>query len=178
MAAPGCCAFNATVENNASIATRTKMSRPQAIFVRDPLVTLEQELQCYLHDAGLVATSTSYITEPPLTAVVDRSVRIRKLRMVEDVEGFCPELQFGAFGNRGALEQSHIIIVDAGTGEVSPHCVSYLPNWFQREELRVEIGLPLARVFIYKKFAAVVRVAGHIYVCIKCAKQRIIVVLR
>src|ERR1700691_388730 len=149
------------------------MPRPQTIFAKDPLLTLEQELQCDLHDARIVGTSSSYITETTLASVVDEAhrLRIRKLRMVEDVECFCPKLQFGALSDGGALQQSHIIIVEHRTGEVSPHCVSYLPDWFRDEEVRVEIWQPLSRVLISRKRAAVVGVAWHIYVCIKGAKQ-------
>src|ERR1700677_164540 len=103
MGAPGCCACSAAVDSSARIAARTKMPRPQTILAKAPLLTLEQELQCDLHDARIVATSTSYITETALASVVDGPIRIRKLGMVEDVEGFCPELKFGALGNRSAL---------------------------------------------------------------------------
>src|ERR1700735_29767 len=103
MAAPGCCACSAVVDSSASIAVRAKMPHPTTLFATNALLTLEQQLQCDLHDARLVATSTGYITETTLATVVDRPVRISKLRMVEDVEGFCPELQFRAFGSRGAL---------------------------------------------------------------------------
>jgi hypothetical protein len=80
-----------------------KDARPQNIFANDPLLTLEQELQCDLHDTGIVATSTSYITETTLASVVDEPIRIRKLRMVEDIECFCPKLQLSSLGNGGAL---------------------------------------------------------------------------
>jgi hypothetical protein len=79
------------------------MPHPKTIFATNPLLTLEQEFQRYLHDTRLVATSTSYITETTQASVVDRTVWVRKLRMVEDVEGFCPELQLGALGDGSAL---------------------------------------------------------------------------
>src|ERR1700677_105406 len=104
---------------------------------------LEQKLQCHLHDTRIVETSTSHITETTLASVVDDAIRIRKLRMVEDIECFCPKLQLGALGDGGAFQQSHIIIIDARTGEVSPHGVSYLSQWFRDEEVRVEKWQPL-----------------------------------
>src|ERR1700678_1564747 len=102
MRAPGCCACSAPVEISARIAAETKMPRPQIIF-SNPLLTLEQELQCYLHDTRIVAAGTSHVTETTLTSVVDEPIRIRKLRMVEDIECFCPKLQFGGLGDGGAL---------------------------------------------------------------------------
>src|ERR1700733_916835 len=177
IAAPGCCACSAAVDSSARIAAGTKTPRPQTIFANDPLLTLEQELQCYLHDARIVATGTSYITETTLPSVVDEPIRIRKLRMVEDIECFCPKLQLSGLGDGGALQQGHIVIVDARTGEGSPHGVAYLPDWFRDEIVGVEIGQALSRVLISIKRAAVVGVAWHIYVCIKGAKQRIIVIL-
>jgi hypothetical protein len=106
-----------------------------------------------------------------LVGVVDKPIRILELRMVKDVESFCPELQFGALGDGGALEQSHIIIVEPRTREVPPHCISNLPVWFRLEEARGEIWQPLSRVLIFKKVGAVVRVAWHVGVCIKGAKK-------
>src|ERR1700677_4353862 len=108
MGAPGCCACSAAVDSSARIAARTKMPRPQTILAKAPFLTLEQELQCDLHDARIVGTSSSYITETTLASVVDEAhrLRIRKLRMVEDVECFCPKLQFGALSDGGALQQS------------------------------------------------------------------------
>src|ERR1700677_793807 len=106
MGAPGCCACStgaAGADSRARIAARTKMSRPQTIFANDPLFTLEQELQCHLHDTRTVETSTSHITETALPNVVDEPIRIRKLRMVEDIECFCSKLQLGALCDGGAL---------------------------------------------------------------------------
>src|ERR1700678_1979834 len=135
------------------------MPRPQTILAKDRLLTLEQELQCDLHDTRIVETSTSHITETTLASVVDEPIRIRKLRMVEDIECFCPKLQLGALGDGGALQQSHIIIIDARTGEVSPHCVSYLPHWFIGEEARGEVCQPFSRVLVLIKVGAVVGIA-------------------
>lgn len=78
------------------------MPRRQTIFAKGPLLTLEQEFQRHLHDARIVCRG--YITESALAAVVDESIRILKLRMIEDVEGFCPKLQFGALGDGRALQ--------------------------------------------------------------------------
>src|SRR5215475_10618580 len=58
--------------------------------------TLEEELQRNLHDTGIV--STSYVTETTLAGVIDEPIRIRKLRMVEDIECLCPKLQLNALG--------------------------------------------------------------------------------
>src|SRR5581483_4244597 len=71
----------------------------------------------------------------------------------------------------------HIIVVDTGTREVAPHSIAYLPHCFRDEVVRVEIWQPLSRVPIYEKRASVVRVIRHIYICIKGAKKRVIVVL-
>jgi hypothetical protein len=60
------------------------MPRRQTIFVKRPLLTLEQELQRHLHDAGIVRPV--YITKFALASVVDQPIRIRELRMVEDIE--------------------------------------------------------------------------------------------
>src|ERR1700735_2761475 len=103
MGAPGCCACSAPVDSSARIAARTKMPRPQTIFANDPLLTLEQELQCYLHHTRIVVTSTGYIAETTLASVVDEPIRICKLRMVEDIECFCPKLQLSGLGDGGAL---------------------------------------------------------------------------
>jgi len=68
-----------------------------------PLVptTLEEELQRNLHDTGV--TGTSYKAETTLAGVVDEPIRIHKLRMVEDIECFCPKLQLSALGNVSTL---------------------------------------------------------------------------
>src|SRR5271154_4443228 len=180
MAAPGCCACSAAVESSARTAARKNSPCRHPILVTGPLQTSKQELQRHLHDTRIVVTSTSYITETTLASVVDhallRTIK-RKLRMVEDVECLCPELQFGALCDGGGLQQRHIVVVEARTGEESPHCVSYLSDRFRNKVIGIEIGQPLSRVLIFIKMAAVVRVAGHIYVCIEGAKQRIIVIL-
>src|ERR1700678_2389709 len=121
MGAPGCCACSAADDSTATATTRTKVPCPQTIFDQDLLPALEQELQRYLHDTRIVETGTGYVTETTLARIVDESIRIGKLRMVENIECFCPKLQLGALGDGGALQQSHIIIIDARTGEVSPH---------------------------------------------------------
>src|SRR5579859_5920845 len=87
---------------------------------------LKDDLQRHLHDTGIV--STGYITKATLTGIVDQPIRIHELRMVEDIEGFGPKLQFDVLGNVGALQQSHVVIVDARAGERSAHRIAYLPE--------------------------------------------------
>src|SRR5262249_17499970 len=134
----------------------------------------KDDFQRHLHDTGIVRTS--YVTETTLAGIVDQPIRIGKLRMVKDIECLCPKLQLNVLGNISALQQSHIVIVDARAGEGSPHRVSYCPDWFRDEVVRVEIWQPLSGVPIDVKMTAVVGVAWHIYVCVKGAEQRIIVI--
>jgi hypothetical protein len=69
--------------------------RPERNFV------LEQKLQGNLHDPRIVGTS--HIAETTLAGVVDEPIRICKLRMVEDIECFCPKLQLSGLGNGSTL---------------------------------------------------------------------------
>ena len=62
---------------------------------------LEQELQGNLHDTRIAGTS--YITETTLAGVVDESIRIHKLRMIEDIECFGPKLQLSGLSNGSTL---------------------------------------------------------------------------
>src|SRR5277367_4228492 len=61
----------------------------------------KDKLQCDLHDTVIVGPS--YITETTLAGVVDEPIRVRKLRVVEDIECFCPKLQLSVLGNGSTL---------------------------------------------------------------------------
>src|ERR1700689_3253536 len=71
-----------------------------------------------------------------------------KLGVVEDVESFEPKLQRPGLLQRHALEQSHIVIVDARAVEESALGVAGLSQRLQTEKAGIEIGLSVARIVI------------------------------
>src|ERR1700742_2302136 len=118
MAAPGGCACSMTRADSATNKAWTKIPRLQIILAKEPLLTSEEELQRYLHYPRIQRLGN--IAESTLARVVDKPVGIFELRMVENVKGFRSKLQLGVFGDRSALQQSHIPIVDSGSGEITP----------------------------------------------------------
>ena len=68
---------------------------------------LEHELQRELHDACGLGGS-----HKPELRVIDVSVRIVELRMIEDVECFCAELRRYAFGDLRLFQQGEVKVIE------------------------------------------------------------------
>src|ERR1700733_2988636 len=153
---------------------------PNHLRQKPSLLRLEQEFQRYLHDTRVARIRD--IAEPTLHVVVKVAVRVSlrarlELRVIENVKGFCPELQLGTLGDRRTLEQGHIVIVDAWTRERSPHGISDLAEWFLLVITRVEIWQSrfVSRVPVSIERSAVGRVAGLVHIRIKGAKKRVVI---
>jgi hypothetical protein len=71
------------------------------------------KLQADLANAAEVADAVGL----PETTAVYIPARISKLRMVEDIEKFAPELKSCRLGNGNSLGYAHVEVVDAGTME-------------------------------------------------------------
>lgn len=96
---------------------------------------LEDHFQGSLHDARIECRC--YAAETP---TVDISPRVSELRMIEYVEGLKPELQTRALGDLRILEQRHVVVIDAGSGEEAAARSAKLTEGIEREVTRVEVG--------------------------------------
>src|SRR5580692_10503791 len=67
---------------------------------------LEREMQCELEDPGLVTRlQPRYLTE---RAVAEERVRVSQICVIENIQGFRPELQGGRFEDFEILEQGSV----------------------------------------------------------------------
>src|ERR1700678_2367910 len=98
--------------------------------------------------------------------------------MIENIERFCAELRLHAFGDLRIFQQGHVEVIETRPNEVPAHSISDLPKRFLLEEIWVEIGLPRARILVYKQRAVTGVIAGYIDGVRECSTERVVVGFR
>ena len=89
-----------------------KQGRPVIQTARFRAGLLERQLQPELNNPRLSRKALGRGACPESAA--ETGVRVGEIRLVEDIEKFPAELQGDAFGDREALEDTHIVAVDMG----------------------------------------------------------------
>jgi hypothetical protein len=104
----------------------------------------ESELEGELHKArrgGLY-----YLAELSAGNVAVNGCRTKKLRVIEDVKGFQPELQRLRFRQMEELPQREIGVEHPGTVERAPRSIAWSSQRVEAEERSIEIGQPISRI--------------------------------
>ena len=101
------------------------LPKPLEESMQEVLSPSKRELQSELNEPR--SGGANDITKGRAINVAVHGIRTVKLRMVESIECFQPELDGFGFGQAYALLQGDVIVVDPGTREESPACISGRP---------------------------------------------------
>src|SRR5580658_9022741 len=106
----------------------------------------KNELRAYLHQPR--SHRAHYLAKRPAADVAVNRLRPKKLRVVENVEGFQAKLQRFRFGQAQVLEKRHIEVFHSGPVEIAPRSVAWSAEGVVAEQRAIEIGLAVARIVI------------------------------
>jgi len=109
------------------------------------------KLRCQLDQAW--SSCTDYASEVRIVDFAIHRRRAIELRVVEDVEGFHPDIQQLEFCDSNSLTELDVEILNSRTMEKAPGRVAQLAKRLRREEAGIKRGLAIARVGVDLKRA-------------------------
>src|SRR5208282_2161766 len=107
---------------------------------------LEDQFDRSLHQPG--SSRTHDVSERCAIDVAVHRSRSVELGVVENVKSLETELQRLGLTERNALQQRHVVVVDAWAVEETPLGVARLSQGLETEKAGIEIGLAVARVAV------------------------------
>jgi hypothetical protein len=136
------------------------------------------ELHACLNQPG--SRRADDLAEPGTTDVAVNGLRSKELSVIENIEGFEPELEGFRLGQTQVLEKRHIEVLHSGAMEITPRGGTRSTQRILAEQSGIEIRLPVSGIAIQIERTS--RDIWFIYAVVVdpvwlCAQQRVVAVV-